>query len=137
MPEVGFDDAQKINALIENNQFAAATRIEVKEQERLYDSGDQSWRFRPLKDAASHLLHVQAEAWNITLGPELEFDSCEVSPGKPSEVGLIGSCGWFKRDGLASFYVSLRKFNGSDISPDDRKLPWVAMEVSARTCEMR
>ena len=107
VPEVGFDDAQKINALIENNQFAAATRIEVKEQERLYDSGDQSWRFRPLKDAASHLLHVQAEAWNITLGPELEFDSCEVSPGYPSEVGLFGSCGWFKRDGVASFFVSL------------------------------
>ncbi len=129
--------AMEWDALIEKNQFAVATQKFSMIAKQMFSDGDQSWRFLEAKEAASHLLRAQTEKWDILPEAALQFDGCNNRSVDVSESGLIEDCGWYTRDGLQTFGVSVFKYTGSDISSGDRKIPWMVYYINAGICDIQ
>lgn len=129
--------AKEWDGLIAQNQFAIATKHFYAAAKLIFADGDQSWRLQAPNEAAEYLLRLQAKRWKIHPETDLQFGQCADRSYNMSETGQIMDCSWGTRDGLQYFEVRLLKYNGADIAPDDRSLPWVVSSISVEVCEVR
>jgi len=127
--------ARLIEGLLEKSQFNEAAAKIAEASKSILSEGDQSWRSGSAKSAALHGLQEQARKWKVVPDTTLQSDACD-DASLPEQKNHIVGCGWYSRDGMQVFWLSMQKPKATEGGgASGRTNSWVVTSISATVCD--